>query len=196
MKVLVIDDNETIRKTLRLVLTPYLGTVVTSGDPKLLPALLSPGDIDAVLLDMNFDSFTLDGTEGLFWLERIRSHPSSPAVVVITAFGEVDLAVEAMKKGAADFVIKPWDNRVLVEKIKEAVASNRQAKAERQSVANAKVIEGQRLTALNMSLEEIKQTHIASVIKECGGNLSAAAQRLGVNRQTLYNHLKKDRSEK
>ena len=110
MKILIVDDNAAVRTTLKLVLGGEFEEVAAVGDPTLLPAILSRGNVDAVLLDMNFDNRKLDGSDGLFWLERIKSMAQAPAVVLITAFGDVPLAVEAMKRGAEDFVTKPWEN--------------------------------------------------------------------------------------
>lgn len=191
MKILIIDDNPAVRTTLRLVLADEDCEIAAVGNPQLIPALLQGGNTDAVLLDMNFDNGRLDGADGLFWLRRIKESPDAPAVVLITAFGDVPLAVEAMKLGAEDFVTKPWDNDELKAKLRRAVAANRQARKERQAMG--KVLELQRRDSERaaMTLDQIKTEHINEVIAGCGGNLSAAAQRLGVNRQTLYNLLKK-----
>ena len=103
-------------------------TVITVGDPQLIPAIISAGDVDVVLLDMNFGAGRLDGQDGLFWLDRIkhRSHlPHPPAVVLITAFGDVALAVESLKQGADDFVQKPWNNDRLIQILNDAINKRR-----------------------------------------------------------------------
>ena len=121
-KILVIDDNQSVLRTLKLVLKGVFKTVVTVPDPKLIPVLLRAGDVDVVLLDMNFDARRLDGEEGLYWLNRIRELPNnSPAVVLITAFGDIDLAVKSVQQGAEDFITKPWDNHVLISKLETAI---------------------------------------------------------------------------
>lgn len=191
MKLLVIDDNAAVRTTLRMLLRRSFGEVTAVGDPKLIPALLREGDVDAVLLDMNFTSDTLDGSEGLFWLSRIKEMADAPAVVVITAFGDIPLAVEAMKIGAEDFVSKPWDNEELKAKILRAVERNRSSRRATASVERAREIERHEEERENMTLEEMKMSHVSSMIERCGGNISLAAERLGVNRQTLYNFLRK-----
>ena len=177
--------------SLKMVLAGEFEEILALGDPKLIPALLKGGDIDAVLLDMNFDSDNLDGHEGLFWLERIKSVPMSPAVVMITAFGDVPLAVEAMKRGAEDFVTKPWDNTKLIEKVRNAIAQNRRKHEISRSVSSAAEIEDKELRRSRLTLEELKREHVREVVDRCDGNLSAAAKMLGINRQTLYNILKK-----
>lgn len=131
MKILIIDDNKSVRISLRLILSSEFDSILAIGDPQLLPALLSKGDFDAVLLDMNFDNTRLDGGDGLSWLARIKEMPQPPAVVLITAFGDISLAVEAMKRGGDDFVTKPWDNEDLVAKVKAAISRNRTTRSDR-----------------------------------------------------------------
>ncbi|MBD5357022.1 MAG: response regulator [Bacteroides sp.] len=189
MKVLIIDDNPAVRTTLKLLLSDVFEEVATVGDPQLIPALLQPENIDAVLLDMNFDRHRFDGGEGLFWLSRIKEASNPPAVVVITAFGDVPLAVEAMKLGAEDFVTKPWDNDQLIAKIHNAIKKNLTSKTTYKEIEMAREIENREQQRGQMTLEEVKIIHIQSVIEQCGGNLSAAAEKLGINRQTLYNTL-------
>ena len=191
MKILIIDDNQAIRSTLRLVLASRFADIVTVGDPTLLPALLSAGDVDAVLLDMNFGSGRLDGADGMFWLRRIKGAESAPAVVLITAFGDVALAVAAMKAGADDFVTKPWDNDELIAKIEAAITANEAARSRSQSVLRAGEIERRDSERRRMTLDELKLHHIREIVQACDGNMSEAARRLGINRQTLYNLLRK-----
>lgn len=191
MKILIIDDNTDVRSTLKLILADEFSEIVATGDPRLLPALLRNGDVDGVLLDMNFNSNRLDGKDGLFWLERIKESGDAPAVVIITAFSEIELAVEAMKMGAEDYVTKPWDNEDLREKLRKAIAKNRRVRRAAAAVNKARQIGERETERQSMTLEQVKLQHAREVIDLCGGNLSAAADRLGINRQTLYNLLKK-----
>lgn len=193
MRVLIIDDNAAVRVALKMLLSDVFEEVTALGDPQLLPAVLQKGNVDAVLLDMNFDRDRFDGGEGLFWLSRIKESENSPAVVLITAFGDVPLAVEAMKQGAEDFVTKPWDNDLLIAKINNAIKKNRDAKTASQRATKAKEFEEKEQHRSQMTLEEAKFAHILDVLDQCGGNLSAAAEKLGINRQTLYNTLNKQR---
>jgi len=119
-KIIIVDDNETVLKTLRLILSREFKTLLTVQVPTLLPALLREDDVDVVLLDMNFGTGKQTGGEGLFWLDRIREHNHPPEVVLITAFGDIELAVASLKKGAADFIVKPWDNEKLVHTVAAA----------------------------------------------------------------------------
>ncbi len=191
MKILIIDDNKAVRMSLEMVLGSEFDSVLTIGDPKLLPALLSNGDFDAVLLDMNFDNSRLDGSEGLFWLARIKEMPQPPAVVLITAFGDIQLAVEALKRGGDDFVTKPWDNDDLIDKVKSAIRKNRMARSDRAVLSQARDAKARQDKLDAMTLDELKSDHINSVVARCNGNLTQAAKLLGINRQTLYNQLKK-----
>lgn len=191
MKLVIVDDNSVLRKSLKMVLSGEFEHVVTVGDPTLIPALLNSGDVDAVLLDMNFDNRVLDGGDGIRWLRRIKESVDAPAVVMITAFGDVPLAVEAMKYGADDFVTKPWDNDELIAKIRRAIEINRKNRRESRLAEDARQIVIKEDKRARMTLDELRFDHVERVVKECDGNMTMAASRLGVNRQTLYNILKK-----
>lgn len=191
MKLLIIDDNKAVRTTLRMVLASDYDRIVTVGDPTLLPAILAEGDVDAVLLDMNFDNRRLDGSDGMFWLAHIKESATPPAVVLITAFGDVPLAVEAMKCGAEDFVTKPWDNDDLRVRLRRAIERNREKVAGKRALVDAAGVLSRDEEQSLMTLDEVKTAHIRAIVDKCGGNLSLAAERLGINRQTLYNQLRK-----
>ena len=189
-KILVIDDNTAVLSTLKIVLKSVFRTVVAVSDPQLIPALVSAGDVDAVLLDMNFGSDKLDGQDGLFWLDRIMNRSgleNPPAVVMITAFGDVGLAVTSLKKGALDFIQKPWDNNDLIRKLHEAIAKRDALYAEKQrnSGADDESKEEQPIT-----LDEMEKLTIMRVLESSGRNLTTAAVKLGISRQTLYNKMK------
>lgn len=133
-KVIVIDDNAAVLKAMGIVLKGAFTKVVAVEDPQLIPALIAAGDVDAVLLDMNFGAGKLDGKDGLFWLERIKQRSAleyPPAVVLITAFGDVPLAVDSLKQGADDFVQKPWNNERLIQSLTAAIEKRREAMARR-----------------------------------------------------------------
>ena len=189
-KILVIDDNTAVLSTLKIVLKSVFRTVVAVSDPQLIPALISAGDVDAVLLDMNFGSDKLDGQDGLFWLDRIMSRSgldNPPAVVMITAFGDVGLAVTSLKKGALDFIQKPWDNNDLIRKLQEAIAKRDALYAEKQKNPAAAETAEQEAPS---SLDEMEKLTIQRVLESSGRNLTTAAEKLGISRQTLYNKMK------
>lgn len=115
MTLLVIDDNRSVLAAVRLIAELKFDRVVTSTSPSRIPALLHEEHPDCVLLDMNFKTTVNNGNEGLYWLSEIRRLAPGVPVVLFTAYAEVDLAVEGLKSGAADFVMKPWDNARLLQ---------------------------------------------------------------------------------
>lgn len=119
--ILITDDDPDVLTAVRLLLKPLVKEIVTEKNPDNLPALLSRQNFDLVLLDMNFKSAINTGNEGFFWLNKMRSLRPELCVIMITAYGDIDLAVRSLKQGAADFVIKPWHNELLIETIKEAI---------------------------------------------------------------------------
>jgi DNA-binding NtrC family response regulator len=129
LSVLVVDDNDDVLTAVRLLLRDRAGTVHTATSPAALPTLLRETRYDCVLLDMNFSRDASSGREGLQWLENARAIDPGVVVVMITGYGDVDLAVRAMKHGAADFVTKPWSNDRLVGAV-EAAARLRRSREE------------------------------------------------------------------
>ncbi len=119
--ILVIDDDQDVLTAVRLLLKTEVKNVVTEKNPQNLRWLLSKDLYDVILLDMNFTSSINTGNEGLFWLNEIKKLKSDTSVIMITAYGDIDLAVRSLKEGAADFVIKPWHNEKLLGTIKEAL---------------------------------------------------------------------------
>ncbi|HLO59773.1 MAG TPA: sigma-54 dependent transcriptional regulator [Bacteroidales bacterium] len=119
-KILVADDNKNALSALKMLLQIEFETVETISNPNLIRSYLEKTDFDIVLLDMNFSAGVNTGNEGLFWLNEIKKLNSSIEVVMITAYGDVELAVKALKNGAADFVLKPWENEKLLATLKSA----------------------------------------------------------------------------
>jgi two-component system response regulator HydG len=113
-RILVVDDQDDVLLAARLLLKRHFRSVETSRDPDRLPDLARANAYDVLLLDMNFALGAEDGTEGLSWLSRVLAIDPQAVVVLVTAHSDVDLAVMAMKHGAADFVIKPWENERLL----------------------------------------------------------------------------------
>lgn len=111
---MVVDDDPDVLTAARLLLKPHFHRVVTSEDPAAIDRALAGDSVDVFLLDMNFAIGRNTGAEGLRWLERIRAADPDAVVVLMTAFGDLNTAVEAMRLGAADFVLKPWQNDKLV----------------------------------------------------------------------------------
>ncbi len=116
--ILIIDDDTDVLTAVRLLLKTEVKEVVTEKNPENLRWLLSKQTFDLILLDMNFTSSINTGNEGLFWLKKIKEFGSEASVIMITAYGDIDLAVRSLKEGAADFVVKPWHNEKLIDTIK------------------------------------------------------------------------------
>ena len=126
--ILIVDDNKGVLTAVQLLLKNYFTKVITLASPVTLPAVLREEMPEVVLLDMNFTSGINNGNEGLFWLHEIkRLRPALP-IVLFTAYADIDLAVRGIKEGAADFIVKPWDNRKLVDTLQNAVAHAKSGK--------------------------------------------------------------------
>ena len=116
--ILIVDDNKSVLTSLELLLEDEFEGVETASNPNSILSVLDSRPVDLVLLDMNFSAGVNTGNEGLFWLRRIREIAPELPVIMLTAYGDVELAVRALKGGAADFVLKPWDNDNLIGKIR------------------------------------------------------------------------------
>ena len=123
-RILVVDDNSGIRAALKLLLPIHFVEVELISSPKELMSKISSFSPDVVLLDMNFHTDINTGNEGLFWLSEIKSKYEEIEVVLFTAYADIALAVEGMKRGAFDFIVKPWDNEKLIATLKMAVQLN------------------------------------------------------------------------
>ena len=123
--ILIIDDNEAMLVSLRMLLKNVCEDVQTSTNPNAIPTLMRRKRPDVVLLDMNFGRGINNGNEGVFWLKEIKRLEPDVAVVLFTAYADIDLAVRGMKEGAADFIVKPFENEVLIEKLSPFLTSPR-----------------------------------------------------------------------
>jgi DNA-binding NtrC family response regulator len=119
--ILVIDDDSDVLTAVRLLLKSEVQKVVIEKNPENIPALLKENNFDLVLLDMNFNASINTGNEGLYWLKRIKELKPHILVIMITAYGDIDLAVRSLKDGATDFVVKPWHNEKLLHTISNAL---------------------------------------------------------------------------
>jgi two-component system, NtrC family, response regulator HydG len=120
-KILMIDDDEDVLLAAKLLLKKHAHQVIIEKNPKKIPFLLNNDTYDVILLDMNFSKDITSGKEGYFWLSQILEHDPSAVVILITAFGDVEMAVKALKEGATDFVLKPWQNEKLLATISTAI---------------------------------------------------------------------------
>jgi len=127
-RILVVDDNKSILSAIDLLLKGICAKVITLSGPQSLLDTLRKNPIDVILLDMNFSAGINNGNEGLYWLQQILAFDKRISVVMITAYGDVELAVKAVRLGAVDFILKPWDNEKLVTTIQSAYLLNRSKK--------------------------------------------------------------------
>jgi two-component system, NtrC family, response regulator HydG len=120
-KILMIDDDEDVLLAAKMLLKKQGHHIIIEKNPKKIPFLLNNDTYDVILLDMNFSKDITSGKEGFYWLEQILAHDSSAVVIMITAFGDVEMAVRALKAGATDFILKPWQNEKLIATISTAI---------------------------------------------------------------------------
>ncbi|MFC2121647.1 sigma-54-dependent transcriptional regulator, partial [Bacteroidota bacterium] len=119
--ILIIDDNEEVLTALKMYLSKHFDVIMTEKSPNLIPHKIEREEIDVIILDMNFSAGVNTGNEGIFWLREIIKRDPSIIVIMITAYGDVDLAVKAVKEGATDFITKPWDNKRILTTIRNAM---------------------------------------------------------------------------
>ncbi|RXJ51531.1 sigma-54-dependent transcriptional regulator [Gelidibacter gilvus] len=120
-KILIIDDDEDVLIALRLLLKSKVKEVVTNKNPNTILSLMQQHAFDVVILDMNFNGLVNTGNEGIFWLNKIKKQKPEIDVILITAYGDIDLAIRSLKEGASDFLVKPWQNEKILETIREHV---------------------------------------------------------------------------
>ncbi|GGZ26504.1 sigma-54-dependent Fis family transcriptional regulator [Echinicola pacifica] len=131
-KILIIDDNEDLLFAAKMLLKKYAKEVTIEKDPRRIPFLVNNNSYDVILLDMNFTEDTTSGKEGFHWLKQIKEIDPKAVVILITAFGDVEMAVQALKEGATDFILKPWQN----EKLLATLSSASKLKESYKEVAN------------------------------------------------------------
>ena len=165
-KILVVDDNSGIRAALKVLLPLHFSQVELIPSPKELVTKLADFRPDVVLLDMNFHTDINTGNEGLYWLSEIKKRTPEIEVVLFTAYADIQLAVEGMKRGAFDFIVKPWDNDKLVETLKAAY--DRTGKKEKTAVAPSSMKmfwgKGPAMSAIRQTVEKISATDASVLI--------------------------------
>jgi DNA-binding NtrC family response regulator len=171
-RILVADDDPDVLKAAAVALGRTGAAVETAASLDDLRAT-APGRFDAVLLDMNFAPGARDGDEGLATLAELRGRDPALGVVLMTTWGGVALAVEGIRRGASNFVLKPWRNDALVGALAEAVALTRRQRAD--------------ATALN--LDDLERRAIERALAIYDGNVSHAAAALGLTRPALYRRI-------
>jgi DNA-binding NtrC family response regulator len=172
--VLIVEDDADVRRSARIALASHVRHVELLDSPHPLEERLAATSFDVVLLDMNFVSGERSGVAGLSALARVHTFDPTLAVVLMTAYGGVSLAVESLKQGAVDFVLKPWANEKLVAAVTAAFA-----------------ITESRRKAETLQLDTLERNAIERALTRHDGNISAAAVALGLSRAALYRRMSK-----
>lgn len=181
--ILLLDDDPDVGIAAQLLLQHRVAPVICLRRPAELIAAIQRLRPELLLLDLNFGAGRTDGAQGLRLLEEVRSRPQAPAVVVLTAYAEIDLAVLALKRGAYDFITKPWDNVRLVATCREAIQGTRLDPNPQTDIQPA----GEQMR----SLAAQERAAVLAAVAGAHGNLSEAARVLGVSRAALYRRLEK-----
>lgn len=179
--ILLLDDDPDVGLAAQLLLQRRVAPVTCLRRPAELSAALDQRRPDVLLLDLNFGPGRTDGAQGLRLLSEVLARPQPPVVVVMTAYADIDLAVQALKRGAFDFITKPWDNVKLVATCQEALQRARPSD-ESAPAATAEPVR---------SLAVQERAAVLAAVAEAQGNLSAAARLLGLSRAALYRRLDK-----
>jgi DNA-binding NtrC family response regulator len=179
---LVVDDDPDVLTAAQLLLRQYFEKILTTTNPDDISGLMANEEIDVFLIDMNFAIGRNRGIEGLNYLEQIRRIDADAVVVLMTAFGDLNTAVQAMREGAADFVLKPWLNENLVATLSVAAELRR-------TLNNA--ASGGAATTSELNLEASERRMITLALDEAKGNISHAAAALGITRSALYRRIEK-----
>jgi DNA-binding NtrC family response regulator len=156
-KILIVDDNEDLLKAAKMFLKRHFAQVDIEKNPEALPGLMAHEDYDVILLDMNFTKDVSSGSEGYYWLEKILQIDPSAVVVLITAYGDIQMAVKAIKAGATDFVLKPWEN----EKLLATLFSAMRLRETRDEVQTLKIKNQEINQAINEKYSDILGTSSA-----------------------------------
>jgi DNA-binding NtrC family response regulator len=168
--ILIVDDDGDVRHAARLALEPHAAAAEAVASPDEAAALLVPGRFGCVLLDMNYVVGERSGREGMDALGRLRALDPSLAIVLMTAFGRVSLAVAALKRGAHDFILKPWRNSELLAAVRSGCEATQAVRA-------------------GQPLETLERDAIERALVHSGGNIARAAARLGLSRPALYRRM-------
>jgi two-component system response regulator RegA len=172
--ILIVEDDRDVRRSAQIALAPHFERIVEAESASEIEGTLSTASFDAVLLDMNFVAGERSGAAGLDVLTRILTVDPTLAVVLMTAYGGVALAVESLKRGGVDFVLKPWRNDKLLAVIRNAVEITRTRRA-----------------AETLQLAALERDAIERALARHHGNISSAATALGLSRAALYRRMAK-----
>ncbi|MCD2258102.1 sigma-54-dependent transcriptional regulator [Psychroserpens luteolus] len=137
--ILVIDDDVDVLTALRLLLKPLVRDVVTEKNPNNILSQIEGASFDIVILDMNFSGLVNTGNEGIFWLNKIQKQNPEISVILMTAYADIDLAIKGLKEGASDFLMKPWNNKKVIETITTILSQKKSKSAHKESFSSNSV---------------------------------------------------------
>lgn len=194
--ILVVDDDRDVLLSAELVLKAEGNYVQCLTNPADMSARLRAEQFQVVLLDMNFTRGYTSGHEGFYWLKQIRDTSPTTQTIMATAYSDIELAVEAMKQGAVDFLVKPWDNKKLISMVNKAaqlshtavLATGDQLHGEARLSSNG---ESDIETGNVFKLSRLEKKTIEQALRQYGGNLTKVAKALGLGRTTLYRKMEK-----
>lgn len=189
-KILVIDDDIDVLTALRLLLKPFVAEITIEKTPGNLSSLLSRKKFDVIILDMNFNGLVNTGNEGIFWLNKIKETAPETDVILITAYGDIDLAIRSLKEGASDFIVKPWQNQKVIESLREMLQNRKKqgSKSVKPSVTGTKIVgESEELQQVFSKVKKVAPTDANILIlgeNGTGKDLIAKAIHESSNRKT------------
>lgn len=159
-KILIIDDDQDVLTALRLLLKPFVSEITIEKQPGNLVSLLAAKRFDVVILDMNFNGLINTGNEGIFWLKKIKEITPDTDVILITAYGDIDLAIRSLKEGASDFIIKPWQNQKVIESLREMLQNQKsKVKSIKTGINAAKIIgESEEIQEVFQKIQKVAPT--------------------------------------
>ena len=165
-KILIVDDDVDVLSAAKLLLKRHAKVVDIEKNPQKLPFLVTNGDYNIILLDMNFTRDVNSGREGFHWLDRILDINPATRVIMITAYGDIEMAIKAIKTGATDFVLKPWENEKLVATIANALEVNKVATSpsdaeiaeEKKDIKKVKKTAQEQIIVASPAMQQLMQT--------------------------------------
>ena len=137
--ILIIDDDSDVLNALRLLLKRIVKSIITETNPNQISSIISKESVDLVILDMNFSGTVNTGNEGVYWLNHIKTKQPDVAVVLMTAYADIDLAIRGLKEGAADFLVKPWENEKIISALETVLSKKHNSSNETQNLHSASV---------------------------------------------------------
>ncbi|MEO2062801.1 MAG: sigma-54 dependent transcriptional regulator [Christiangramia sp.] len=159
-KILVIDDDPDVLIAMRLLLKSHVAEIAVEKKPSNLSTIISAKKFDVVILDMNFNGLVNTGNEGIFWLNKIKELSPETDVILITAYGDIELAIRSLKEGASDFIIKPWQNEKVIESVTEMVRKKKKPGAQiKQKAGDTRIVgESEEIKNVFAKIEKVAPT--------------------------------------